>query len=229
MRFRPIAAMPKLVLLALALAVPVRALDKNPVGEVVSLLSNLEAKITAEGEAADKAHVEMTAWCVDRKRNVGFEIKTGESDVEDLTANILKQSSIISSGNTAVEELSASIAANDGDLKSATAIRTEEAATFAAEDKELSEVVDTLDRAIAVISREMHGGSLVQLTNVKNVAEAMRIMVDASALSSADASRLTALVQSQNDDTDAGAPDAAAYVSHSGNIVDTLEGLKEKA
>lgn len=50
-------------------------------------------------------------------------------------------------------------------------------------------------------------------------------------LSSADASRLTALVQGQSsdDDADAGAPDAAAYESHSGDIIDTLQSLKEKA
>merc|ERR1719454_2412894 len=54
-------------------------------------------------------------------------------------------------------------------------------------------------------------------------------MVDASVLSTADASRLTALVQSQDSDGDAGAPDAAVYESKSGSIIDTLEGLKEKA
>merc|ERR1719267_442819 len=52
-------------------------------------------------------------------------------------------------------------------------------------------------------------------------------------MSSADASRLTALVQSssQEDDADAdiGAPDPAVYKSHSGDIVATLEGLLEKA
>merc|ERR1719281_1177318 len=52
-------------------------------------------------------------------------------------------------------------------------------------------------------------------------------------MSSADATRLTALVQSssQEDDADAdvGAPDPAVYKSHSGDIVATLEGLLEKA
>merc|ERR1719390_243241 len=54
-------------------------------------------------------------------------------------------------------------------------------------------------------------------------------MVDASVLSTADASRLTALVQSSDEDAGAGAPDAAVYESHSGNIIDTLSGLKDKA
>merc|ERR1719262_1788644 len=53
-------------------------------------------------------------------------------------------------------------------------------------------------------------------------------------LSSADASKLTALVQnarSDDDDTDfaAGTPDSAVYEGHSGDIIGVLEGLKDKA
>jgi len=55
--------------------------------------------------------------------------------------------------------------------------------------------------------------------------------VGASALSTADASRLTALVQSsqESEDGDAGAPDAAVYEQHSGGIVSILQGLQDKA
>merc|ERR1719359_335351 len=58
-------------------------------------------------------------------------------------------------------------------------------------------------------------------------------MVQASALSSADASRLTALVQTQSSDSDSdeevGAPAAAVYEGHADGIIGTLEGLTEKA
>merc|ERR1719361_2020278 len=58
-------------------------------------------------------------------------------------------------------------------------------------------------------------------------------MVQASSINSADASRLTALVQSsqaaQDDDEALGAPDVAAYKGQSGGIIDTLGDLLEKA
>merc|ERR1719359_2173724 len=60
-------------------------------------------------------------------------------------------------------------------------------------------------------------------------------MVQASMFSSADASRLTALVQSSQEPEEAeeaaelGAPDPAVYKGHSGGIIETLEGLLEKA
>merc|ERR1719398_157006 len=58
-------------------------------------------------------------------------------------------------------------------------------------------------------------------------------MVQASVFSSADASRLTALVQttqeSDDSDSESGAPAAAVYEGHSDGIIGTLEGLTEKA
>merc|ERR1719281_372628 len=60
-------------------------------------------------------------------------------------------------------------------------------------------------------------------------------MVQASMLSSNDAQTLTALVQSsskgeaEDSDLGVGSPDAAVYEGHSGGIIETLEGLKEKA
>merc|ERR1719337_230968 len=55
-------------------------------------------------------------------------------------------------------------------------------------------------------------------------------MVKASVISTGDASALSSFVQTTNDDDDdeAGAPDAAVYESHSGGIIDTLNGLLEK-
>ena len=58
-------------------------------------------------------------------------------------------------------------------------------------------------------------------------------IADAAGLSSSDQHRLTVLVQSQrsvsDDDTELGAPAAAAYTSKNSGIVDTVEDLKEKA
>merc|ERR1719443_1733073 len=54
-------------------------------------------------------------------------------------------------------------------------------------------------------------------------------MVQATSLSSADASKLTALLQSSDADADMGAPAAAVFKSSSGGIVETLQDLFEKA
>lgn len=72
---------------------------------------------------------------------------------------------------------------------------------------------------------------MMQLKSASNLEQALSIMVRASAISSADATKLSALVQTRNDDSESetGAPDAEVYESKSGGIVDTLTGLLEKA
>jgi hypothetical protein len=90
-----------------------------------------------------------------------------------------------------------------------------------------------LERATSILSKEMakSSASMLQLNNAKSLTDALNVMVQASVLSSADASRLTGLVQTESDDADSepGAPAAAVYEGHSDGIIGTLEGLTEKA
>merc|ERR1719217_1399116 len=71
--------------------------------------------------------------------------------------------------------------------------------------------------------------SMLQLKSASNIADALGVMVQASVLSSADASRLTALVQTDDSDASVGSPAAAVYEGKSGGIIGVLEGLTDKA
>jgi len=67
-----------------------------------------------------------------------------------------------------------------------------------------------------------------------NALQAFSALLDAAALSSSDQKKLAALVQSQQeggeaDDDGLGSPAAATYKTHSTNILDVLEDLREKA
>merc|ERR1719460_1667607 len=92
-----------------------------------------------------------------------------------------------------------------------------------------------LERATSILSKEMakSGASMLQLKSASSLTQALSTMVQASMLTSADASRLTALVQttqeSDDADSESGAPTAAVYEGHSDGIIGTLEGLTEKA
>merc|ERR1719161_477830 len=195
-------------------------------------MSDLEQKIIGEGKEAQKVYDEFAEWCEDRSKDLGFEIKTGKAAVADLSATIEDEDAKIAAATSKIDDLSSDIASDEADLKAATKIREKEAADFAAEEKELNEVIDMLQRAIAILEKEMAGGaSMMQLKSASNLEQALDVMVKASAISQADSARLTALVQTQSDDSDSdtGAPDAEVYESKSGGIVATLNGLLEKA
>ena len=90
-------------------------------------------------------------WCEDRSKDLGFEIKSGRSEVADLKASIDEETALAGPLSTKIVELAGSISTDEADLRAATEIRSKESADFAAEEEELVDVVDTLDR------HSMHG------------------------------------------------------------------------
>jgi len=209
----------------------------NPLGKVLELLDSLATKITAEGEAEAKAFKEYFDWCEDVTRNKKNEIKTAKALIEKLEGTIQKAASDIESSASKIDELAASIASGESDLKDATLIREKEAADFAASEKELVDVIDTLDRAIRILDREMqkNPAALMQVdtSSLTSLMSSLSVVIDAAAFTTSDKQKLVALVQSQQgsdaDEADVGAPAAAVYKTHSTSIVDVLEGMKEKA
>jgi len=119
------------------------AVDSNPLGKVFELMSALEAKIKAEGEAEAAAFKEFFNWCDSSAQNLGFEIKTGKKQKEKLEAKIGETTSAADVSASKIEDLAASISKSEGELSEATSIREKEAADFAASEKELVESVDT--------------------------------------------------------------------------------------
>jgi chromosome segregation ATPase len=221
----------KCVVLACLLAVAsASAAEVTPIEKVLQMLSDLEAKIIREGTDAQKVYEEFSEFCEDRSRELGFEIKTGKGEVKDLEAAIEHESAVIDSLNAKIEELAGEISVDEADLKAATEIRDKEKLEFEVEEKELLDVISTLERAIGIIEKEMSSGaSMMQLQRAGSVVQALSVMVQATAISSADAEKLTSLLQNSGESDEPGAPAAAVYKSHSGGIVETLTELLEKA
>jgi len=221
------------VLLAVLAVSGVQADGVDPIEKVLQMIGDLQGKVIGEGNDAQKVYDEFSEFCEDRSRQLGFEIKTGKGEVNDLTATIEKETATAASLNAKIEELSASIASDEQDLKAATEIRAKENGAFVAAEKELVEVIGTLQRAVGILEKELSkgGASMMQLKSASSVVEALAVMVEATSLSTADASKLTALLQNSQDseDSEMGAPAAAVYKSQSGGIVDTIQDLHDKA
>jgi X-X-X-Leu-X-X-Gly heptad repeat protein len=228
-----VVAMPTLMVILSSVALT-SASFATPISKVLDLLSGLETKISAEKAASITSFNEFSEWCEDQAKNFQYGIDTGKREVESLKATIEQETSLASSLSAKFDELSGSLAADNADVKAATEIRSKESKDFAADQAELTEVIDTLERAVSVLERELRkGGSALLQGQFSTVTQALGAIVDASVISAADASRLTALLQnsqgSADDSLELGAPAAAVYESHSNNIIDTLNDLLEKA
>jgi len=234
--------------LLFALAMLAGADQTNPLEKVLQMLSDLQNQIIGEGREAQKMYSEFSEWCEDRSQELHFEIKTGKAQVASLKAAIDKGTADGEALESKISDSASDISEDESELKEATAIRKGDNKAFVDLEKELVGTVDMLERSMSIVQKEMKGGAFMQIknqqsvaafVNAKTVVQALQAMVEASSISSADASRLNALIQTSaaasdsdedmDESDEVGAPSAAAFENQSGGIVETLQGLLEKA
>jgi chromosome segregation ATPase len=224
------------VVLASVLFAGASATKAEPLGQVVALLTDLSAKVVKEGEASQKSYEEYFEWCDDVSKDKTNDITTSTAQKAKLEASIDELTSAADVADTRIKELVAAIAANGKDLAAATKIRNEEAGVFAKNDAQMMDVVDTVAKAIGKLAASAGSASFAQVAQSANLAstiQSLSVVMDAASFSSTDKQKLVALVQShqdaEDDESELGAPAAATYEKKSGNIVDILEDMKDKA
>jgi len=148
-------------------------------------------------------------------------------DKEQIEATIGETTATIETASTKIEELAAAIASDEKELAEATAIREKELADFTKSEAELVDTVDTLEPAVAILERELAKGggaafAQIDISNVQAIVQALGAILDAASCAGINKPKLMALVQAQSDDDDSefGAPAAAVYESKAGGIVD---------
>lgn len=208
--------------------------EVNPLAKVFQLIGDLRGKIVADGEQEMKAFKEYAQWCGSTAASVSNEIETSTALGNKLSAKVTELASDIEVGDTKVGDLSEAISKAESELKGATAIREKEAEEFGEAEKELMATVDTLERAVSVLEKQLSaGGSFAQIdtSSLSTLLQSLSAITDAAGLDGGSQQKLLALVQARDEDGDAelGAPKAAAYSGQSGGIMDVLEDMKDKA
>jgi len=207
----------------------------NPLAAVIGMLGDLKTKVLKDKDSEAAAYQEYKAWCDKVTADQTHNIKVDEGKINKLKAKIDKYFADIEDSGEKIEQLIKAIASASHDAKAAKDIREKQHSDFVVSEKELVEAIDALSRAITIIEREMQkgGAALVQMQDhtVSGMLQALGTITDAAALSSGDRSKLMALVQSQQQvsDDEFAAPAAAAYSSQSGNILEMLGDMKDKA
>jgi hypothetical protein len=224
------------VLLALAC---VAAVGANPIAKVVELLQGMRTTISNEINEAQKTYVEYQEWSRSTIQETEHAITRNTEQQQAAEAGMSDSAAKIQEHEGNIQDLSGSIATNEKDLAGAKEIREKQKADFQAAEKDLVDTIDTLVRAASLLRQ--HGGragsSQLQaaLTQVSGM---LSTVLDAAFVNGMDKQRLQALLQAKEDGDDDDSdddkpkftnPTAAAYTSHSGNIIDILAELKVKA
>merc|ERR1719486_964154 len=124
-----------------------------------------------------------------------------------------------------------SISTSEADLDKATSIRNKEHDDFKASEKELSDTVDSLERAMTVLKKNLGFLQNGKVTDALGASlSGLRKVVEASWVNSHQKSVLTSLLQAHDSDEDEQPQGkTVAYESQSSGILDTIADMQEKA
>jgi hypothetical protein len=205
----------------------------NPIAGVITLMTDLEAKIKKVGVDEGRAYEEFFEWCDEVTGEKLHSIKLNEERKAKLMAAIEKYFAEIEQSGEQISEEAKAIAQAIAEGKNAKDLREKQHADFMAAEKDLVDSVDMLSRAITVLQKEMQKGSAafaqISTKRVTGLMQVLGSIAEAAAFTTSDKSKLLALVQAQQGDGELASPSADVYSSKSGGIVELLEDMKDKA
>ena len=87
------------------LGTPSRALEASPIAKIIQMISDLQAKILAEGAESQKVYEEFAEFCEHRSKDLQYDIKTGKDEKADLEATIAKETAKSGALDEKIDEL----------------------------------------------------------------------------------------------------------------------------
>jgi outer membrane murein-binding lipoprotein Lpp len=189
----------------------------TPVQKVLAMMQEMKQKGVAEKEHEAKLFEEYQTWCKDTGVTKKQEIQTGAGQIERLTAEIQLHEAAAVELTDKVAALDADIAGWKADHQAVTEIRDKEHADYETTYADYSESIDAIQRAIGVLSS----------SSLQKVAQAMMFVqtVQKGKVPKRAEKILAAFIQYAQNPAN---PQAYAYESKSGGVVDMLENLKEQ-
>jgi hypothetical protein len=188
------------------------------VQKVLTMMSEMKTK--GEKMMAEEADTfaSYKEWVSDTSRELGFEIKTGKTDIEKFLAAAAKADSDVAGLRQAIDKKEGELGTTEGEKAEATAIRKDQHAEYVKISTDYSESVDALERAIQTM----------QATSA-SVPEATMLLQKMAVEKPGVRRVLAAFIQeTQQQEATRGGPAVAAYEFQSGGIVSLLEKFLKK-
>lgn len=193
----------------------------TPVTKVVKMLHAMIVKGVEEKNAEEVAFVAFKQWSDGQRRVKAEDVQASDDAIEALSAKIQKTQTRIRSLTERVQELEEDMGRWKKDQSSASAVRQRETADYQATAQDYSETLDALDRATGVLQK--------QQVDRPQVEEALLQVKTKTLVPAASKHAVTAFLQGmQPEELSYDAPEANAYESHSGGIVDMLGKLRDE-
>jgi len=200
---------------------------KSPVEKVVQLITELKAKIEADGANEQKIYDKFACWCETTTKRKADNIEAGKALIGTTTTHILTLKGAIAVLASEIADNEASIAENNDAMKKLTSIRTKENGDYQQEKAYKETAIASLHKAIEVLNGA--GTGMALLKAAAKVRSAVLGSDHLSELSEASANLLKSFLESpdkvmlaQTKLLQTGAPQSATVMGILKDMYDTF-------
>jgi hypothetical protein len=125
---------------------------QDPISRIVSLITQLKAKVEEEGTSEQQSYDKYACWCEETLAQKASDISAGKENIESLQTLIVKLKGEIATHGASIVQLKKDIEGNIASQKEATDVRSKEEDTYQAEKTESEQCIGALEAAIRVLS-----------------------------------------------------------------------------
>jgi len=120
--------------------------------KIVTLLTDLQAKIEADGEAEQKSYDKFACWCAETLSEKAEAISTAKEDIDKLQTEIIELKGALATHAVDIKQLEKDIAANVESQREATEVREKESLAYREDKNENEQCIGALEAAIGVLT-----------------------------------------------------------------------------
>jgi len=187
----------------------------NPIRKVVTMLQNMQKKVSAEGAKEQVLYDKFMCYCKNGGGDLSTAISSADTKVPQLGSDIKEGEAKKKQLAEDLKQHQVDRSAAKGAMAEATSIREKEHAAFAKEKAELSSNLDAMGKAITAITNGMSGGFLQ--TNTAQVLK--KLALTDTNLMEADRQDIMAFLSGGH---------GAQYVPQSGQITGILKTIHDE-
>jgi len=184
----------------------------NPIRKVVTMLQQMQNKVTAEGKKEKELFDKFMCYCTTGADDLAASINAADTKIPQVEAAISSGAAEKKQLESELKEAQASRVEAKDTIAEATAIREKEAAAFAKKETELKTNLAALGKAIPAIEKGM-GSAFLQTT----AASTLRTLSENVEMDGSDRDLLASFLS-----------DGTNYAPQSGEIVGILKTLEDE-
>jgi len=150
----------------------------NPIRKVVTMMTNMQKKIEAEGKTKEEMFEKFMCYCKNSDSSLAASISAAEEKIPQLESSIKESSGMKAQLEADVKQANSDRAEAVSTLAKAKSIREKEASAFASEAAETKTNINALSKAIPAIEQGMSASFLQENTGITQKLRQLSVSMD---------------------------------------------------